>query len=137
MNSLDLLRMLIAGNAEMRPGADDALAANRHGMQPFNPETDRPQDVGFGGPSTEYLAGAEDPYGNQFNYPQIWWQDGKPVLLDPDAAYDQSMRWEGATGLMFPRYRSADGAEMAARSRSEQGGAEHKPLAGLYGYRNF
>lgn len=123
--------------AEVPYGQDDLLSSVRNGMQPFNPKTDKPQDVGLGGPSTEYLVGGEDPYGTNLNYPSIWWMGGKPALLDQDAAYDQTNRWEAGTGQMFPRYRNEQAAEFAARNRSATGGAEHQPLAGLYGYKNF
>lgn len=137
MNAFERLRALLAGGAELAQGPEDALTASRNGPQPFAPGKDTPQDVGLGGPSTEYLSGAQDPYGTEFNYPTIWWMNGKPTLMNPDAAYDQSMQWENATGLMFPRYRTSEAADFAAQNRSAQGGAEHRSLAGLFGYRNF
>lgn len=110
-----------------------ALLSAMHGPQPFNPRTDVPTDVGLGGPSTEYLMGTQDPMGNEVNYPQIWWQGGQPTLLNPDQAYDRSVQYEQATGLMAPRYRNDGAATFAAENRSALGGAEVAPLF-LRGY---
>ena len=115
----------------------EALSSALYGLKPFNPATDVPQDVGLGGPSTEYLAGSQDPMGNEFNYPQIWWAGGKPALLDPAAAYEQALKYEAATGLYAPRYRNSGAAEFAAQNRSALGGAERRSLFGLIPAANF
>lgn len=117
--------------------AIDIIASALYGLKPFDPATDVPQDVGLGGPSTEYLAGSQDPGGNEFNYPQIWWMGGQPVMLDPDAAYNQALQYEQATGQMFPRYTNAGAADFAAQNRSALGGAETSPLATLFPWDNF
>lgn len=115
----------------------DAIAAALRGMKPFNPETDEPQDVGLGGPSTEYLAGGVDERGNQFNYPQIWFIGGKAVLLPPEEAYQKAIAYEAATGKYFPRYRNDEAASFAAQNRSALGGATMGPLASMNPARNF
>ena len=115
----------------------DLIAAALRGMKPFNPETDQPQDVGLGGPSTEYIAGGTDERGNEFNYPQIWWIGGKPVLLPPDEAYKKAIEYEAATGKLFPRYRNAGAASFAAENRSALGGASMGLLATMNPGRNF
>lgn len=114
-----------------------ALTSAAYGIKPFDPATDKPQNVGLGGPSTEYLAGAQDPWGNEFNYPTIWWINGKPTLLSPEAAYEQALRYEAATGKLFPRYRNSGAATFAAENRSALGGAETGPLAQTWPARNF
>lgn len=115
----------------------DVIAAALRGMKPFNPETDRPQDVGLGGPSTEYLAGARDEMGNEFNYPQIWYIGGRAVLLPPEEAYQKAIEYEAATGKYFPRYRNEGASGFAAQNRSALGGAEMGPLATMNPARNF
>lgn len=115
----------------------EALMSASYGLKPFNPAVDIPKDVGLGGPSTEYLAGSQDPWGNEFTYPQVWWMGGQPVLLGQEAAYDQTIKYEGATGQYAPRYRNDGAASFAAQNRSALGGAEHNPLFGLLPARNF
>lgn len=114
-----------------------ALTSSQYGMRPFDPAVDKPQDVGLGGPSTEYLTGATDPWGNEFNYPRIWWVNGKPTLLSPEAAYEQALKYEASTGKLFPRYRNPEAASFAAENRSAQGGAETGLLAQTWPARNF
>lgn len=116
----------------------DMVALALRGLKPFNPQTDKPQDVGLGGKSTEYLAGAVDPYGNEFVYPQIWYVGGKAVLLDPETAYQKALEYEATTGKLFPRYRNAGAGTFAAENRSAMGGAETgAPLAQTWPARNF
>lgn len=115
----------------------DLIAAALRGMKPFTPGKDVPQDVGLGGPSTEYLAGSTDERGNGFNYPTIWWIGGQPVLLSPDDAYQKAIAYEAATGQYFPRYRNDEAASFAAENRSALGGASMGPLATMNPGRNF
>jgi len=99
-------------------------------LRPFDPAKDKPKDVGFGGPSTEYLATAKSPDGGAWNYPQIWWTpDGKPIVLEGDAAWNEAQRYEGKTGERFPRYDNILAAIEAAMHRSAMGGAGKKKLA--------
>lgn len=114
-----------------------ALASTTHGLKPFDPAVNTPQEVGLGGPSTEYLTGSQDPWGNEFNYPRIWWIDGQPVLLSPEAAYEQALKYEAATGKLFPRYRNSGAADFAAQNRSALGGAEKSLLAQTWPAKNF
>ena len=115
----------------------DAIAAALYGLRPFEIGKDTPQDVGLGGPSTEYLSGAQDPWGNEFNYPRIWWINGKPVLLSEEDAYQRALEYESATGLYFPRYRNSGASTFAAENRSALGGAGLGPIATMTPARNF
>jgi hypothetical protein len=135
----DIARALL-GSPFAGPNVSDvpsALSSVLQGLKPFDPQRDTPKDVGLGGPSTEYLAGAQDPWGNEFNYPRIWWMNGKPTLLSPEAAYEQALKYEAATGKLFPRYRNSGAADFAAQNRSALGGAENKPLAQTWPAKNF
>lgn len=136
-----IARALMDGEGNKKQSAPrdlvTAMTSAKHGLKPFDIATDTPQDVGLGGPSTEYLAGAQDPWGNEFNYPTIWWINGKPTLLSPDAAYEQALRYEASTGKLFPRYRNAEASGFAAENRSALGGAETGPLAQTWPARNF
>lgn len=117
--------------------AIDQIAAALYGLKPYDPNMNTPTDVGLGGPSTEYLAGSQDPYGNELTYPQIWWMGNEPYHLSPDDAYNQAMQYESATGKMFPRYVNAGASDFAAQNRSAMGGAEFSPLANLWPWSNF
>lgn len=110
---------------------------------PFDPRIHTPKDVGFGGPSTEYLATDMHPQGGAFNYPSIWWDaDGNPVLLEGDQAYEQALNYERTTGQRFPYYpHDTEGLLRAGKSdavksavhRSKTGGASHGLLADYIG----
>jgi hypothetical protein len=115
----------------------DAVASALYGLRPFEAGKDMPKDVGLGGPSAEYLAGAQDPWGNEFNYPRIWWMNGEPVLLSEEEAYKRALEYESATGQYFPRYRNSEASTFAAQNRSAMGGAELGPLATMLPARNF
>lgn len=107
------------------------LLINALGLAPYDPKVNKPQDIGLGGPSTEYL-NTGPMFGGVVNYPQIWWgKDGKPVLLDPKAAWMFSKDYQEATGERFPAYDNIRVAEWAAKSRSAQGGAEKQKLYDL------
>ena len=116
------------------PDSDEKLV-------PFDSRVHEPQDVGFGGPSTEYHATENAPDGTVFNYPQIWWgEDGNPVPLKGRAAMDQALRYEQETGQKFPRFTGVDNATAirnaveAANNRSRRNGAASGPLMGSMPY---
>lgn len=112
----------------------EALLSSRYGLRPYDPAVNKPQDVGLGGPSTEYLATANDPYGQPFNYPQIWYDmNGNPHLLEGDAAYNQAVDYEVNSGVRFPRYDTMGAAETFAQNRSIVGGAEKFKLGSILG----
>ena len=56
------------------------------GLHPFDPKSDIPRDVGFGGVSTEYTRTM--PMGGAgANVPSIWWdKTGNPYVLPDDDA---------------------------------------------------
>jgi len=111
-----------------------AAAQERFGLQPFDAKRNKPQDIGLGGPSTEYLATEYDQEGKVMNYPQIWWdKQGDPLLLDPDAAYNMALSYERLTPNAFPRFPSIGAAETMAQNRSAMGGGEIGPLARMFG----
>lgn len=110
---------------------------------PFNPSIHTPQDIGLGGPSTEYLITIDGPDGEVIVVPSIWWNDeGNPVFfgdmqtneINQQDILEQVMRYEESTNERFPRfgkvgvpdnYRIAD---RFAQSRSQAGGASMIPL---------
>lgn len=111
---------------------------SQFGLHPFDPSRDTPQDVGLGGPSTEYTATSLDPNGVAFNYPQLWWDNyGNPFLLPEDQALNQSLMYEQTSGQQFPRYNTLENADFASQNRSLLGGAEQTPLASIFGFRNY
>ncbi len=112
----------------------NAMQQVRYGLRPYDPAVNQAQDVGLGGPSTEYLATGEDPYGQAFNYPTIWWDmSGNPVLLNGDQAYNQAVDYEVNSGVRFPRYDSIGQAETFAQHRSIMGGGDVKKLGSILG----
>lgn len=118
--------------------AVDARNYDIFGLRPFQPGRDTPRDVGYGGPSTEYLATDVDPYGAAINYPTIWWDMyGNPVTLEQAQAFDQALGYEQLSGKTFPRYMTVPQAVNAAEHRSANGGAEKNPLASLLGLTNW
>lgn len=107
----------------------NALARYAPILRPFDNTQMTPQDIGLGGPSTEYLATGQDFNGNALNYPLIWWnQRNEPVLLNDQNALALSYLWEGSRHVQSPRYPSIGVAEYYARNRSANGGAENGPL---------
>lgn len=116
----------------------DAINFTRFGYRPYDPSVNKPRDIGLGGPSTEYLATENDPYGAAMNYPQIWWDMyGNPRLLDPQQSYNQAISYELASGERFPRYSSTGQAEFAAQNRSALGGAENFKLGSILGVSGY
>lgn len=110
----------------------NAMNLVRYGPRPFDPAVNTPQDVGLGGLSTEYLATSEDPYGQPFNYPQIWYDMyGQPHLMSEQDAYNQAVNYELASGERFPRYDTVGQASVAAENRSMMGGAAKGKLGSI------
>jgi hypothetical protein len=117
----------------------DALSKKK--LIPFDSRIHKPQDVGFGGPSTEYLATENAPDGTVFNYPQVWWDEtGNPVKIEGQAGMEQALRYEQETGQNFPRFTGVDNATAirnaveAAKLRSKMNGAMSEPLVGSMPY---
>lgn len=120
---MDKLNWLGLAAKERRP------FVNALGLHPYDPALNKPQDVGLGGTSTEYL-NTGSMYGGVTNYPQIWWDEqGNPILLTPEQAWLMSKDYQDATGVRFPQFDNVKVAEWAAKSRSAQGGAEKNALA--------
>lgn len=113
-------------------------ANDQFGLRPYKPGYDFPQDVGMGGPSTEYVATDYDPQGQVMNYPQVWYdQQGMANLLPPDQAMSQALAYENGSAMTFPRFNSIANADTFAANRSMMGGAEKTPLASLFGLKNY
>lgn len=134
--------MLKAGMFQMPSPTDqdliNAINRVRFGLKPYDPNVNVAQDIGLGGPSTEYLATADDPYGAAFNYPTIWWDMmGNPQLLDGDQAYNQAIQYEVDSGVRFPRYESQGQAETFAQNRSLMGGGDVAPLGSILGVSGY
>lgn len=118
----DLISSVVAGRAN-----------EQFGLRPYKTGYDFPQDVGLGGPSTEYIATEYDPSGRVMNFPQIWYdQQGVAHLLPQDDAYSRALAYEASSALRFPRYSSTGQADFYAQNRSALGGAETEPLAALF-----
>ena len=110
---------------------------------PFDPSKHKPQDIGLGGPSTEYLITVEDENNQVIVVPSIWWDEkGTPQFIgNPETNeidYDRVMQlvqdYEQETQQMFPRFGDASNtdnyniADRFAQTRSEKGGASTVPL---------
>lgn len=100
------------------------------GTHPFDNSVDKPADIyGNGTVSTEITGTAQDANGKWFNYPTLWWRDGKPILLGDESAQQAAIAYEKATGKKFPRFKTEKEANDWAIKRSHGGGAEQGPLA--------
>ena len=109
--------------------ANSFLAWNALKLAPYDPKVNKPQDLGLGGPSTEYTATIDMPDGSWKNIPQIWFnKQGKAQLVDEDSARFLSDLTERVTGRRFPTYETLDQANKDAEKRSMQGGAERMSL---------
>jgi len=117
-------------------------------LVPFDPEIHTPQDIGLGGPSTEYLVTIDSSDGEVMVVPSIWWdEEGNPELLgdvekiknnefgiDEDAVRNIVAEYEKETGNTFPRFGKAgveDNYKLAdawAQQRSKDGGASEVPI---------
>jgi hypothetical protein len=128
-------------DAEFRKRLAQVLASRtqeQFGLHPFDPRSDKPQDMGLGGISTEYISTDTDQQGNMLNYPTIWYsKDGTANLLSPQEAMQQAMQYEYATSKRFPRFNSAGNAGTFAEHRSAMGGGVNGPLASIFGFRNW
>jgi len=112
-------------NALAAYGKPTMNALSGLGLRPFDPAQDVPQDMGLGGISTEYTVTNEAPDGGFWNIPSIWWtEDGKPSLVDTDAAQAFAMEYEKRTGKKFSRYPDPGMASFFAMSRSANGGGQ-------------
>ena len=102
-------------------------------LEPFDYTKHKPQDVGLGGPSTEYLITVDSPEGGVMVIPSIWWdEDGKPQLIeDQRQAIELAKIYETETKKQFPRFapQAYKEADMWAASRSKAGGASKGLLA--------
>jgi hypothetical protein len=99
-------------------------------FHPFDPRRDTPRDVGFGGPSTEYLMTERAPDFGYWNIPQIWWTpSGQPVVVEPWQANALAIEYEAASGKHFPRYPTMGVSEERAMNRSALGGSTQNALA--------
>lgn len=115
---------------------------------PFDPSIHKPKDIGFGGPSTEFLVTIDSPDGQVMVVPSIWWdEEGNPQLLgdiekiknnewgiDEDAVRNMVKDYEKETGYTFPRFGKAGVednyklADLWAQERSKAGGASEVPI---------
>lgn len=88
-----------------------------------------PVDVGYGGPSTEYLVTDELRSGNALNYPTIWWTAlGQPYRISPENALALTLQYEMQNDVISPRYDNVGQAVFAAMNRSAMGGASNSSL---------
>jgi hypothetical protein len=102
-------------------------------LEPFNFKKHKPQDVGLGGPSTEYLVTLDSPDGGVWVVPSIWWDDeGKPTLVEnQDKVFEIAKQYEKENNVVFPRFPKGEykQADMFAQARSKAGGASKGLLA--------
>lgn len=102
-------------------------------LVPFDPAKHQPQDVGLGGPSTEYLITVDSPDGGVMVIPSIWWDaEGKPTLVeDQGEAVRMATEYEKASSKQFPRFapKAYKEADNFAQQRSKAGGASKAALA--------
>jgi hypothetical protein len=110
---------------------------------PFDPSMHAPQDIGLGGPSTEYLITIDGPDNQVLVVPSIWWDDkGNPIFIgnietnkiNEDEIIELVQKYESTTGEKFPRFGETNNpdnytiADRFAQFRSKQGGASEVPL---------
>ena len=100
-------------------------------LEPFDPKKHKPQDMGKGGLTTEYLVTEHSPDGKVWNIPSVWWdEDGHPVeITNPALNNKLATQYERHSGKKFPRYKSIEGGVSAAKKRSSKGGATGDFLA--------
>ena len=106
-------------------------------LVPFDPNIHTPQDVGFGGPSTEVTITVDMPDGTISVIPSVWWdKDGNPTLVEnQDKAVELAQEYEKNNNKQFPRFgktgnrNSYELADSWAQRRSANGGASIMPLA--------
>jgi hypothetical protein len=61
--------------------------------------------------------------GRWTNIPSLWMSGSRIVELAPDDAIQAARRWEKTTGKSFPQFPSLKAAVVAAKRRSDAGGA--------------
>ena len=102
-------------------------------LEPFDYKKHKPQDVGLGGLSTEYLITVDSPEGGVMVVPSIWWDaEGKPTLVkDQREAILLAKDYEKSANRQFPRFapKAYQEADKFARERSKAGGASNSYLA--------
>ena len=102
-------------------------------LEPFNYKKHKPQDVGLGGLSTEYLVTLDSPDGGVWVVPSIWWdEEGNPTLVEnQDKVFEIAKQYEKENNVMFPRFPQGEykQADMFAQARSKAGGASKGLLA--------
>lgn len=102
-------------------------------LEPFDYRKHKPQDVGLGGPSTEYLVTLDSPDGGVWVVPSIWWdEEGNPTLVkNQDKVFELAKQYEKENNVMFPRFPQGEykQADMFAQARSKAGGASKGLLA--------
>ena len=102
-------------------------------LEPFDYRKHKPQDVGLGAPSTEYLITVDSPEGGVMVIPSIWWnEEGKPTLIkDQREAVLLAKDYEKKSNKQFPRFapKAYKEADSWAAKRSKAGGASKTFLA--------
>lgn len=102
-------------------------------LEPFDYTKHKAQDVGLGGPSTEYLITVDSPEGGVMVIPSIWWDaEGKPQhIKDQRQAVKLAQDYEASSKKQFPRFapKAYKEADSWAASRSKAGGATKGFLA--------
>jgi GH24 family phage-related lysozyme (muramidase) len=100
-------------------------------LRPFDASQDKPRQNSDGSVSTEITRTVETPQG-WANVPSLWWRNGQPEdfgHLNDDQLANMAQGYEGESGKTFPRYKTLDEAEAAAKARSAGGGASQGSLA--------
>jgi hypothetical protein len=113
---------------------DNPLARVSAGHRGFSFRPLRPgeQMTGAGGvPMTEHTITVSEPElngGAWTNIPSIWMSGGQPQMVDQEAAIRMATEYQQRQGWQFPRFRTSDQADQAARLRSDAGGVNSGPL---------
>ena len=93
------------------------------GLQPFNPETNKPISLPGGMQATEYTTTSIDPNSGKYMiHPQIWFNGQEPKYLQGEAGLQAALIYEMNGGNAFPRFDTAEEADAWARNRSQGGG---------------
>jgi hypothetical protein len=93
------------------------------GLQPFNPEVNKPISLPGGRQATEYSATSLDPQSGKYVvHPQIWFSGQEPKYLEGEKGLEAALVYEMNGGTAFPRFDTVEQADAWARSRSSGGG---------------
>ena len=92
----------------------------RHALRPLERGEYRQNEDGSR--STE-LSLTEKIDGSWTNIPSLWVSGSRIVELAPEAAIRAARRWQKTTGKSFPQFPSLKAAVVAAKRRSDAGGA--------------